>query len=173
MALILETTDLEMGPHMASPPAKDSYQTRKPVFSVSEAEEDAGLFKSELCQIMIELVPQTRQNGRGDVVIRGFIDRKHEIDVVFAGRRAAQASALETQLKALLRAARTIAKAGGNPPPQIETLRLPVRVEGAWRRAAERDEGGWETSSYSFVAARWSLLDRHGNVVAFGKPVSK
>ena len=158
---------------MALPPANDSFQTRRSPSSVTEQEEDAGLFKSDLCQIMIELIPQTRRNGRGDVIIRGFADRKHEIDVVFAGRRAKQASALEDQLKALLRAARTIAKAAENIPPRIETLRLPVRVEGAWRRTANRDETGWEASSYHFIAARWSLLDRHGNVVAFGKPVSK
>ena len=99
---------------MALPPANDSFQTRRSPSSVTEQEEDAGLFKSDLCQIMIELIPQTRRNGRGDVIIRGFADRKHEIDVVFAGRRAKQASALEDQLKALLRAARTIAKAAEN-----------------------------------------------------------
>ena len=173
MKLISSGTSLKMGPQMVLPSANDSFQIRRAAFSVTEQEEDAGLFHSELCQIMVELIPQTRRNGRGDVIIRGFVDRKHEVDVVFAGRRAAQASALEGQLKALLRAARTIAKAADNTPPQIETLRLPVRIEGAWRRAAKRDETGWETSSYHFIAARWSLLDRHGNVVAFGKPVSK
>ena len=158
---------------MAVPPVDKRFQTRLPASSVTEEAEDAGLFKTDLCQIVIELIPQTRRNDRGDVIIRGFVDRKHEIDVLFAGRRSSQASALETQLKSLLRAARTIANAAQNTAPAIETLRLPIRAEGAWRRTAKRDAEGWETHSYHFVAARWSLFDRHGNVVAFGKPVTK
>jgi hypothetical protein len=44
-----------------------------------------------------------------------------------------------------------------------------VRVEGAWRRTLQRDESGWETGTYHFVVARWSLLDKDGNTVSFGE----
>lgn len=145
---------------------------RKPPHEVTDASEDAGLFPTAICQTMVELIPQTRRNDRGDLIIRGFVDRKFEIDVFFAGRRVSEVGPLEAQLKALLRAARAIAVAADNPPPKVETLRLPVRVEGAWRRTAKRDETGWETSAHHLVAARWSLLDQNGNTVSFGqKPV--
>lgn len=145
---------------------------RRPPHQVDDASEDAGLFQTALCQVVAELIPQTRRNDRGDLVIRGFVDRKFEIDVFFAGRRAAEVGPLETQLKALLRAARTIAAASNSPPPTIEHLRLPVRVEGAWRRSMQRDDSGWETSTHHLVAARWSLLDQNGKSVSFGQPVA-
>lgn len=157
---------------MSSHLRKDKFQVRRASSSVSEKDEDTGLFATQLCQIMVELIPQSRRNDRNDLVIRGFVDRKFEIDVYFAGRRTAEAGPLEAQLKALLRAARAIAQAARNNPPAIETLRLPVRIEGAWRRTRKRDESGWETGSYHFVAARWSLLDQDGKTISFGKAPS-
>lgn len=148
---------------------KAIHQSRKPASEVTETSEDSGLFATGICQLVVELIPQMRRTERDDVMIRGFADRRFEIDVIFAGRRAVEAGPLEEQLKALLRAARSIAKASRNNPPKIETLRLPVRVEGAWRRTAKRDETGWETCTYQFVAARWSLLDQNGNPMSFGK----
>lgn len=147
-------------------------QQRKPPHQVDDASEDAGLFPTAICQVMAELIPQTRRTDRGDLVVRGFVDRKFEIDVFFAGRRAAEVGPLEAQLKALLRAARTIAVASNGPPPKIEHLRLPVRVEGAWRRSMKRDDSGWETSTHHLVAARWSLLDQDGNTISFGQSPS-
>lgn len=133
-------------------------------------EEDAGLFKTALCEVMLELMPLTRRNNRNDLVVRGFIDRKTEIEVFFAGRRVQQVAPMEAQLKALMSHARKQAEAAGAPPPDVEKIRLPVRAQGAWRRTRVRDESGWETGSYHFVVARWSLLDREGNSVAFGEP---
>lgn len=149
---------------------RTTLRQRRPPHQVDDASEDAGLFPTALCQVMVELIPQTRRNERGDFVVRGYVDRKFEIDVFFAGRRTAEVGPLEAQLKALLRAARTIAVAARNPPPSIETLRLPVRVEGSWRRSMKRDETGWETGTHHLVAARWSLLDQDGNTISFGKP---
>lgn len=149
---------------------RTTLRQRKPSHQGDDASEDAGLFQTPICQVMVELIPQTRRNERGDLVVRGYVDRKFEIDVFFVGRRTAEAGPLESQLKALLRAARTIAVAADNTVPKIETLRLPVRVEGAWRRSMKRDDSGWETSTHHLVAARWSLLDHDGNTVSFGKP---
>lgn len=143
---------------------------RRPPHQVDDASEDAGLFPSPLCQVMLEMIPQTRRNERGDLIVRAFVDRKFEIEVFFAGRRVSDVGPLETQLKALLRAARTIADASKSAPPKTENLRLPVRVEGSWRRSLQRDDSGWETSTHHLVAARWSLLDENGNTRSFGEP---
>lgn len=153
---------------MPPPPPKDLFIQRKPASQVTEADEDQGLFGTGLRQVMVELIPQIRRTTRGDVVIRGFVDRKFEIDVVIAGRRVREVAPLEKRLKALLRAARAMASAAQNEAPEVETLRLPVRMEGAWRKQVARDTSGWETSSHHFVVARWSMLDQNGNTISYG-----
>ncbi len=148
---------------------RDLHQMRKTSVEITPVYEDAGLFKTAICDLMLELIPQVRRNDREDLIVRGFVDRKTEIDVFFAGRRAAEVGPLEAQLKALMTRARKTATAAGAPPPSVETVRLPVRAEGAWRRSLQRDESGWETGTYHFVVSRWSLLDREGNTVTFGE----
>ncbi len=148
---------------------RDLFQSRLPVHEVSASYEDAGLFRTALCQLMLELIPQMRRNDRQDLVVRGFVDRKTEIDVFFAGRRAAEVGPLERQLKALMTHARQQAASAGAKPPDVAKVRLPLRAEGAWRRSLHRDDSGWETGSYHFVVARWSLLDKDGNTVSFGE----
>lgn len=145
------------------------FYARKPADEVTAAYEDAGLFRTAICQMMLELIPQMRRNDREDLIVRGFVDRKIEIDVFFAGRRAAETGPLVTQLKAMMQHARKKASGLDQPPPEPEKVRLPVRVEGAWRRSLKRDDSGWETGSYHFVVARWSLLDKEGNTVSFGE----
>jgi hypothetical protein len=148
------------------------HQTRKPPSEVTPLYEDTGLFKTAVRDMMLELIPQIRRNDRQDLIVRGFVDRKTEIDVFFAGRRAAEVGPLENQLKALMAYARKTASAEGSEAPNVTKIRLPVRVEGAWRRSRQRDDSGWETGSYHFVVSRWSLLDQKGNTVTFGeKPV--
>jgi hypothetical protein len=142
---------------------------RKPASEVTPLYEDAGLFKTALCDLMLELIPQTRRNDRQDLIVRGYVDRKTEIDIFFAGRRVAEVGPLEAQLKALMTRARKKAEENGTPPPDVSKIRLPVRAEGAWRRSLQRDESGWETGTYHFVVARWSLLDRDGKTVSFGE----
>lgn len=148
---------------------KDLYHPRRSAGEVTPAYEDAGLFKTAICQQMLELMPQIRRNERDDLIVRAFIDRKIEIDVFFAGRRAAEVGPLENQLKALMTRARRQASDICAPPPDVTKIRLPVRVEGAWRRSLERDDSGWETGTYHFVVSRWSLLDAEGNTVSFGE----
>ena len=148
---------------------KDLYHVQRPAQDVTPAYEDAGLFKTAICQQMLELMPQMRRNDRGDLIIRAFVDRKIEIDVFIAGRRAADVGPLENQLKLMMNHARKQALETGAAPPDVTKIRLPVRVEGAWRRTLQRDDSGWETGSYHFVVARWSLLDAEGNTVSFGE----
>ncbi|MEE4189215.1 MAG: hypothetical protein V2I76_12295 [Roseobacter sp.] len=154
---------------MLSNSKRDLYQTRRPAHEVTAAYEDAGLFKTAICQQMLELIPQMRRNDRGDLIVRAFVDRKIEIDVFFAGRRAAETGPLENQLKALMSHARKQAADTGAKLPDVTLIRLPTRVEGAWRRSLQRDDSGWETGTYHFVVARWSLLDKDGKTVSFGE----
>ena len=112
----------------------------------------------------------TRRNERDDLIVRGFVDRKTETDIFFAGRRVAEVGPLEQQLKALMAHARRKAAETGSAPPDVEKIRLPVRAEGAWRRSLQSDDSGWVTGTYHFVVARWSLLDKQGNTVTFGEP---
>jgi hypothetical protein len=149
---------------------RDSYQPRKPADKIGDTYEDAGLFKTGICQVMIELIPLMHRNERGDLIVRGFIDRKTEIDIFFAGRRVFEVGPLVKHLRSMLETARQAATSAGEKQPKIENVRLPVRIEGAWRRSTQRDESGWETGTYQFVAARWSLLDVNGNTVSYGYP---
>ena len=155
---------------MLSYSKNEMYQSRRNASEVTPAYEDAGLFKTAICQQMLELIPLMRRNSRDDLIVRGFVDRKTEIDIFFAGRRTAEVGPLEAQLKALMSIARKKAAAAGARPPEVEKIRLPVRVEGAWRRSRQIDDSGWETGSYHFVVARWSLLDKDGSTVSFGEP---
>lgn len=137
---------------------------------VSPDYEDAGLFSGNICQISVELVPQMRRTDRDDLVVRGFVNGNREVEVLFAGRRARNVGPLETRLKGLLTRARQAAEAARQEVPDVDRVRCPVRIEGAWRRKTFRDESGWETHSYNFVAARWSLLNKDGQSVSFGEP---
>ena len=145
-------------------------QRRRPASEVTPEYEDSGLFKNKVGQISVELVPQMMRNGRNDLVVRGFVNRTIEIEVAFAGRRVKEVGPLEARLRALLPRAVKTAAATGGPDPDIDYIRLPVLIEGAWRPRFKRDQTGWETRSYYLFAARWSVLDDEGNTVSFGSP---
>lgn len=148
-------------------------QERKPRREISPDSEDLGLFKHDICQLMVELIPQSRVNDRQDLIIKGFVDRTMEIDVFFAGRRAKDAIPINNRLKMLLAHARKTTSATGSAAPDVEHLRLPVKIEGAWRKRFKRDQTGWETGTYHLVAARWSILDASGNTISYGEPAAK
>ena len=154
---------------MLSPMKKRVLQTRKPLSEITPIYEDSGLFKTALCDLMLELIPQMRRNDRDDLIVRGFVDRKIEIDVFFAGRRVAEVGPMERHLKSMMTGARKQAADSEGSPPDVTMLRLPVRAEGAWRRSLKRDDYGWETGTYHFVVARWSFLDARGETVTFGE----
>ncbi|GFE48384.1 hypothetical protein So717_01370 [Roseobacter cerasinus] len=145
---------------------------RKPASEVTPEYEDSGLFKNKVGQLQVELVPQMMINGRNDLVVRGFVNRNINIEVAFAGRRVKEAGPLEARLKQVRAKAIKEAAAQGKPPPEIDHLRLPVLIEGAWRPRFKRDQAGWETRSYYLFAARWSILGDDGSTVSFGsKPL--
>ncbi|WP_187432012.1 hypothetical protein ROLI_009840 [Roseobacter fucihabitans] len=143
---------------------------RKPASEITPEYEDSGLFKSKVGQLAVELVPQMSRNSRNDLVVRGFANRTTEIEVAFAGRRVKEAGPLEARLNALMNKRIREAKALGEKAPDIDHVRLPVLIEGAWRPRFRRDQTGWETRSYYLFAARWSILDNEGNSVSFGSP---
>ncbi|MFK7882057.1 hypothetical protein [Roseobacter sp.] len=143
---------------------------RKPASEVTPEYEDSGLFKSKVGQLTVELVPQMTRNSRKDLVVRGFTNGTVEIQVAFAGRRTKKVGPLEARLVAMLTRAKQIAATAGEPEPDIDEVRLPVLIEGAWRPRFKRDQTGWETRSYYLFAARWSILDDQGNTVSFGSP---
>lgn len=142
---------------------------RLPASQITPEYEDSGLFKTKTVQITVELIPQMRLNERKDLVVRGFVERHFEIEVLFAGRRTKEAAPVEERLSAMLAQARRQA-AGNGREVDIDLIRCPVRIEGSWRRRSMRDENDWETHTYQLLAARWSLLDKNGNAVPFGTP---
>ena len=93
------------------------------------------------------------------------------IDVVFAGRRTKQADLLLKKLQFLWTQANR-KTAPGDEPPEVDTVRLPVRVEGSWRPRFERDDQGWETRTHQLFAARW-VLNHDGESKTFGEPPVK
>lgn len=100
----------------------------------------------------VELTPQVSRNKRGDVLVRSFADNGTEIIVVFAGRRAKLFKPMEMRLQQMVKNAR---KSGNGS--DADDVRLPVRVEGAWRSKFLRDEAGWETRQYHLMAAKWAI----------------
>lgn len=143
---------------------------RKPATEVTPEYEDSGLFKSKVGQISVELVPQMTRNDRMDLVVRGFANRTTEIEIAFAGRRAKETGPLEARISKLLAQAIQSAKAAGEKAPDIDRVRLPVLIEGAWRPRFKRDQEGWETRRYYLFVSRWSILDDDGKTMSFGAP---
>ena len=146
-------------------------QDRRKHFSViTPAYEDSGLFKSNLRQVLVELVPQTSRNARQDLVIRGFFGNQKEVAVTFAGRRMKDALPLETHLKTMWKNAVHTASLRSQERPTFEDVRFPVMIEGVWRPRFQRDITGWETRSYQLIAARWAVVDKIGQSFSYGEP---
>lgn len=145
---------------------------RKPASQVTPEYEDRGIFKNPTTQLVVELVPRFGKNSRGDVMIMGFLQGNVPVDVVFAGRRKAQAAHVMQELRILWSRANREVPPNGTPP-EVEWVRLPVRIEGAWRPRFERDDQGWQTRTHQLFAARWLLTDAEGNALSFGEPPIK
>lgn len=143
-------------------------QRRKPSLHHIPAYEDAGLFKNTVAPIDLYLVPEMHRNARQDLVVRGFV-QGHQMDVIFAGRRAQQVRPLEMHLINLLSQYRGRAH-GGNAPLNIDNLRVPLRVEGTFRPKFSSDNDGWETRCYHYMVARWTMIDPQGNIDVYGAP---
>ncbi|MFK7869946.1 MAG: hypothetical protein AB8B58_11970 [Roseobacter sp.] len=144
-------------------------QRHPPPGNVTSEHEDAELFKTQAVQITVELIPQTRHTCENSLVIRGYVEKYYEIDVVFADTHRHEATRLEEHLQASLEAGRTQA-AQHERALEINLIRCPVHIEGSWRRLSVRDANDWEARSYHFLAARWTWVDPNGTSGSFGAP---
>lgn len=143
---------------------------RTPPRKITPKSEDLGLFKKDLGQFWVALVPHIKRSSRGDLVIRGYLNGTSEVFVIFAGRRTKQALPVESRLKAMFaRAARAAAKSQSDPP-QINKIRLPVHIEGAWRPRFQSDDSGWDQRSFQLLASRWAFADAEGVTNLGGRP---
>lgn len=129
--------------------------------------EDAGLFKRELRDVPVELIPILTRNNRGDLLIKGIVKPNAEIEVLFAGRRMRDLGGLIERIKVLRTEGLRTARNGHEAMLRIRRLRLPIRVRGNWRMRFETDDSGWDLKSYQLLAAQWAFTDLKGfNVIA-------
>lgn len=137
---------------------------------VTPQSEDAGLFKRELRDVPVELIPVVNRNNRGDLLIKGIVRPDAEIEVLFAGRRKPEAAGLLHRIKKLREQGLRTATNGHEAMMQIRRLRLPVQVRGNWRIRFEPDEEGWDLKCYQLLAAQWAFTDHKGFNVLCGFP---
>ncbi|WP_083098558.1 hypothetical protein [Pseudophaeobacter leonis] len=109
------------------------HNRRSATKDVTPKSEDTGLFKKDLGQFAVALVPHMKRSSRGDLVIRGYLNGTSEIYVIFAGRRAKEAAPIENLLNAKFKRAVEEALKARRAPPEVSQIRLPLNVEGAWR----------------------------------------
>lgn len=133
---------------------------RRPDHLITPAYEDNGLFRSPVRRVTVGLVPQMHRNNRQDLVVRGFMSDGAAIQVLFAGRRSKQAQGVVARLRALLFHAR--AQTPGWQSSGVDTVQLPIRIEGVWRSRFSRDAWGCETRQFQLIAARWAMFDEAG-----------
>lgn len=143
---------------------------RRPAVQITPLIEDSGLFKREVRDVLVELVPVFSRNNRGDLVVKGIVQPNAEVEVVFAGRRLREAASLVERMKKLRMQGARSALNGHEAMNQISRLRLPVRVRGTWRLRFEPDASGWEMKSYQLIAAQWGFTDLEGYTVLAGWP---
>ncbi|AHC99729.1 hypothetical protein [Leisingera methylohalidivorans] len=143
---------------------------RRKATQVTPQIEDAGLFKSEVRNVPVQLVPVVTGNNRGDLVVKGIVSPGSEIEVVFAGRRKREAAGLIEQMKKLRAQGVRSAMNGDEAMSYPRNLRLPVQVRGTWRLRFERDASGWEVKSYQLLAAQWAFAGAEGDTVLSGWP---
>lgn len=143
---------------------------RTPSREITPRTEDLGLFKKELGQFWVALVPHIKRSSRGDLVIRGYLNGTSEVFVIFAGRRTKQALPIEARLKALFAKATSAAVKSNSAAPLVNRIRLPVHIEGAWRPRFQADDSGWDQRSFQLLASRWAFADVEGITNLGGQP---
>ncbi|WP_299615213.1 hypothetical protein [uncultured Tateyamaria sp.] len=142
-------------------------ESRRPIHKITPVYEDNGLFRSPVRRVTVGLVPQIHRNNRQDLVVRAFVRDGAAIQILFAGRRAKQAKAVEARLRAMLFKARS--KTPGWKAEGVDTIQLPLRIEGVWRSRFSRDAWGCETRHFQLIAARWAMFDDAGVAHLFGE----
>ncbi|MEX0302540.1 MAG: hypothetical protein AB3N24_08965 [Leisingera sp.] len=143
---------------------------RRPASQITPLLEDAGLFKREVRDVEVELVPVFSRNNRGDLVVKGIVKPEAEVEVVFAGRRTRDAAALVERMKHLRAQGVRSAMNGHEAMSQVRRLRLPVKVRGTWRLRFISDASGWDLKTYQLLAAQWAFTDLDGMTVLSGRP---
>lgn len=128
------------------------------------------MFKRELRDVPVELIPVLNRNNRGDLLIKGIVKPDAEIEVLFAGRRLKDVGGLLQRIKVLRTEGLRTARDGHEAMLRIRRLRLPVRVRGNWRIRFETDETGWDFKCYQLLAAQWAFTDLKGFNVICGTP---
>lgn len=124
------------------------FERRKAPAILSDEEEDAGLFGNGFVEVAVEVAPLRRRVSRKDLVLLGHVGR-HDILVVFPGRRAKAAKSLLSYLEE--RARKT-----GTP---VTEMRCPLRVEGSWRTCLVQPEIGLPERQYQLLVARWEIVE--------------
>lgn len=137
--------------------------------SLTPEQEDRALFKTYGGPIAVELVPQVNHTSASDFLVRGFFNSDTEISVLFPGRRAKDARALESHLRWLDNRVRHAAAKAQSSVPPIDRIRMSVQIKGSWRQNFWRNADGEETGVYQLVAARWAYTDRAGELAQFGE----
>lgn len=135
-------------------------QRRRPSDTVTPEQENVGHCETQMVEITVELIPQMRHTRENALVVRGFVEKHYEIEIVFAAPHPSEAPPVKDHLHALLAHGRTQAARHGHPL-EIDLIRCPVRIEGAWCRRTVRDARDWETHTYQFLAAHWTLLEQN------------
>ncbi len=142
-------------------------------FCDPDISEDTGLFRKGLTQVRVQLTPRIGENGRGDWIVSAILPQGQEVEVVFAGRRAAAAKPLKQELLSmwLLECQRVSRKGKKTADPR--DVRLSVLIEGGWRTIFNRDYAGMETRRFQLIAARWTYVTADHNVEVAGEPVRR
>lgn len=143
---------------------------RRPASQITPLIEDGGLFKREVRDVAVELIPVFSFNNRNDLVVKAIVRPETEIEVVFAGRRMPHAASLVDRMKMLRAAGVRLAETGHDAMANIRRLRLALQVRGTWRLRFEPDSSGWEVKKYQLIAAQWAFQDGDGYKVLAGWP---
>lgn len=122
-------------------------------------EEDAGIFKTPVIDVALDLSPFVRKSSRGDAIYIGLIGDK-EVEVVFPGRRAQDLGRLRSALAE--RQKQTHGHAN-----------LPILAKGVWRSRNMEEDGLVTERVYQFMVSEWHIPDENGGGTSFGEPPLK
>lgn len=130
--------------------------------------EDLGLFKTPLTDVTAQVTAQRARNGRGDILLTGYMKRDARIEVLFAGRRRDLAKpliALITRHWMAERGSLTL-----DAEQRIaENVRVPVDISGSWRTRFERDRTGWQHKIHQLIVAHWQARLPDGRLLGHGE----
>ena len=116
--------------------------------ALSDEAEDEGLFGKGVVEVSVEVTPHRRRASRGDLVLLGRIGR-HDVEVIFPGRRARAARSLLDYFAARARV---------DHLPAAE-IRCALRVAGSWRISLAQPDVGLPERRYQLLVARWEVME--------------